>query len=184
MSTEQPASVDALREAEQALQTAIRSGDVEKLDQLLDDRVRYTGPDGLSLTPTYWPSFREPPRGSRSLRAFSTPAPGYTPMAPGASWPPMPARSRTPDRHGPGEASRPPGHGDALTGIQARRVRAGRPRQKLPDQGRTSWRAAASTVCARRTAMVIGPTPPGTGVIRLARFRALSKSTSPTLPTL
>jgi len=47
-----------------------------------------------------------------------------------------------------------------------------------------SWFAAASTVCASRTAMVIGPTPPGTGVIRRARVRAVSKSTSPTLPGL
>lgn len=37
-----------------------------------------------------------------------------------------------------------------------------------------SWFAAASTVCASRTAMVIGPTPPGTGVIRRARVRAVS----------
>ena len=39
-----------LRDAEQQLQSAVRSGDVEALDRLLDDRVVYTGPDGRSLT--------------------------------------------------------------------------------------------------------------------------------------
>lgn len=50
MSTVQVAYVAALHEAERRLQTAIRSGDVETLDLLLDDRVVYTGPDGRSLT--------------------------------------------------------------------------------------------------------------------------------------
>lgn len=47
-----------------------------------------------------------------------------------------------------------------------------------------AWAAAAWTVCSSRTAMVIGPTPPGTGVIREARAAADSKWTSPTLPSL
>ncbi|WP_370092045.1 nuclear transport factor 2 family protein [Streptacidiphilus sp. MAP12-20] len=42
--------VAALHEAEQRLQGAVRAGDVEALDLLLDDRVVYTGPDGRSLT--------------------------------------------------------------------------------------------------------------------------------------
>ncbi len=50
MSTEQVALVATLHEAEQRLQAAVRSGDVETLDLLLDDRVVYTGPDGRSLT--------------------------------------------------------------------------------------------------------------------------------------
>ena len=44
--------------------------------------------------------------------------------------------------------------------------------------------SAAATVCCSSTAMVIGPTPPGTGVIRLARALAPEKSTSPMLPGL
>lgn len=47
-----------------------------------------------------------------------------------------------------------------------------------------SCRAAASTVCSSSVAIVIGPTPPGTGVMRPARSTAESKSTSPTLPGL
>jgi S1-C subfamily serine protease len=43
---------------------------------------------------------------------------------------------------------------------------------------------AAVSVCSSSTAIVIGPTPPGTGVIRLARSAAASYSTSPTLPGL
>lgn len=39
-----------LREAERALQTAMVAGDADALDGLLDDRVRYTGPDGAVLT--------------------------------------------------------------------------------------------------------------------------------------
>lgn len=50
MGTDQAALVAALHEAEQKLQAAVRSGDSEALDQLLDDRVRYTGPDGRVLT--------------------------------------------------------------------------------------------------------------------------------------
>ncbi|MFC1408860.1 nuclear transport factor 2 family protein [Streptacidiphilus sp. N1-12] len=50
MSTEHAALVAALEEAEQRLQSAVRAGDVEALDLLLDDRVVYTGPDGRSLT--------------------------------------------------------------------------------------------------------------------------------------
>lgn len=40
----------ALHEAEQKLQAAVRSGDVQALDLLLDDRVIYTGPDGSVMT--------------------------------------------------------------------------------------------------------------------------------------
>lgn len=47
---EQAALVAALHEAERRLQAAVRAGDVETLDLLLDDRVVYTGPDGRSLT--------------------------------------------------------------------------------------------------------------------------------------
>jgi ketosteroid isomerase-like protein len=50
MSTEQAALVAALHEAEQELQAAIRAGDIQTLDLLLDDRVVYTGPDGRSVT--------------------------------------------------------------------------------------------------------------------------------------
>ncbi|MEZ0090748.1 nuclear transport factor 2 family protein [Streptacidiphilus sp. EB129] len=50
MGTDQVALAAALHEAEQRLQAAVRSGDVEALDLLLDDRVVYTGPDGRSLT--------------------------------------------------------------------------------------------------------------------------------------
>src|SRR5256885_2837705 len=42
---------------------------------------------------------------------------------------------------------------------------------------------AADTVLSSSIAMVIGPTPPGTGVIAPATSRAASKSTSPTRPS-
>ncbi|SEN77843.1 nuclear transport factor 2 family protein [Actinacidiphila rubida] len=50
MGTAQGDLVAALHEAEQRLQTAVRSGDVEVLDVLMDDRAVYTGPDGRSFT--------------------------------------------------------------------------------------------------------------------------------------
>ena len=51
MGTDDQAALEAaLHEAEQRLQAAVRSGDVEALDLLLDDRVVYTGPDGISIT--------------------------------------------------------------------------------------------------------------------------------------
>ena len=43
-------------------------------------------------------------------------------------------------------------------------------------------RSAASTQLLRRVATVMGPTPPGTGVIQPATSRASSKRTSPTSP--
>src|SRR5450759_2299696 len=43
-----------------------------------------------------------------------------------------------------------------------------------------AWAVAARTRWVRRRAFVIGPTPPGTGVIAPATDLALSKSTSPT----
>ena len=43
-------------------------------------------------------------------------------------------------------------------------------------------RSAAATVCSSSIAIVIGPTPPGTGVIIDARGTIASKSMSPTLP--
>src|SRR5262249_27861550 len=42
------------------------------------------------------------------------------------------------------------------------------------------WRSAAVTVLTRSMATVIGPTPPGTGVIAPATGATASKSTSPT----
>ncbi|MGW5355707.1 nuclear transport factor 2 family protein [Streptomyces sp. NPDC004031] len=39
-----------LREAERRLRTAVLAGDADALDALLDDRARYTGPDGGVLT--------------------------------------------------------------------------------------------------------------------------------------
>lgn len=50
MGTDQVASEATLHEAEQRLQAAVRSGDVEALRLLLDERVVYTGPDGSTLT--------------------------------------------------------------------------------------------------------------------------------------
>ncbi|MEE4545673.1 nuclear transport factor 2 family protein [Streptomyces sp. V4-01] len=50
METGQAALEAGLYEAERALQTAMRAGDVAALDLLLDDRVVYTGPDGRSQT--------------------------------------------------------------------------------------------------------------------------------------
>jgi ketosteroid isomerase-like protein len=44
------AAEDTLREAERGLQSAMLAGDVATLDQLLDDRVIATGPDGRRFT--------------------------------------------------------------------------------------------------------------------------------------
>ena len=41
-----------------------------------------------------------------------------------------------------------------------------------------------STVFLNKQAIVIGPTPPGTGVIALATFETSLKSTSPTMPSV
>ena len=49
---------------------------------------------------------------------------------------------------------------------------------------RPSCSAAARVGWAMGVAMVMGPTPPGTGVISEARSIARSKSTSPTIPLL
>ncbi|MFI0895518.1 nuclear transport factor 2 family protein [Streptomyces sp. NPDC020983] len=49
--TDQVAGPEAeLREAERRLRAAVLAGDADALDGLLDDRVRYTGPDGGVLT--------------------------------------------------------------------------------------------------------------------------------------
>lgn len=50
MGTDEAARGAALHEAEQRLQAAVRSGDVEALRLLLDDHVVYTGPDGSTST--------------------------------------------------------------------------------------------------------------------------------------
>jgi len=50
MTRDQAGLEAALRDAERRLQSAVRSGDADVLEQLLDDRVVYTGPDGRSLT--------------------------------------------------------------------------------------------------------------------------------------
>ncbi|WP_201776371.1 nuclear transport factor 2 family protein [Streptacidiphilus carbonis] len=50
MTMDQTALEAALSDAERELQSAVRSGDVEALDRLLDDGVVYTGPDGRCLT--------------------------------------------------------------------------------------------------------------------------------------
>src|SRR5829696_359886 len=55
---------------------------------------------------------------------------------------------------------------------------------RQPDAGVTTARArAAFTVFTSSIAIVIGPTPPGTGVIAPATCFAASKSTSPTNPS-
>ena len=41
------------------------------------------------------------------------------------------------------------------------------------------WARALSRVCSMRLMTVMGPTPPGTGVMKLARSDAGAKSTSP-----
>ncbi|MFJ4406638.1 nuclear transport factor 2 family protein [Streptomyces sp. NPDC088910] len=50
MGMDQVALEAALHDAEQRLQAAVQSGDVQALDVLLDDRVVYTGPDGSTVT--------------------------------------------------------------------------------------------------------------------------------------
>src|SRR6185295_6077548 len=54
------------------------------------------------------------------------------------------------------------------------------PRRRLAHAATRVPSLAAATVLASSIATVIGPTPPGTGVIHDARARAASKSTSPT----
>lgn len=41
------ADQESLDASESALQRAVRAGDVDTLDRLLDDEVRYVGPDGV-----------------------------------------------------------------------------------------------------------------------------------------
>ncbi len=93
---------------------------------------------------------------------------------PGAG--PGPGGRLAPERGGPRNGRRPgPGSGaPGVTGGAAQRSARSSP----------ACAAAARTVCSSRTAMVIGPTPPGTGVISEARAAADSKWTSPTLPSL
>lgn len=50
MTSDQAGLEEDLRDAERRLQSAVRAGDVDALDRLLDDRVVYTGPDGVVLT--------------------------------------------------------------------------------------------------------------------------------------
>ena len=50
--------------------------------------------------------------------------------------------------------------------------------------GETVARQQAASVLARRQAIVIGPTPPGTGVIAPATGATLAKSTSPAMTGL
>lgn len=50
MTSDQTEFEAALGDAERRLQSAVRAGDVEALDRLLDDRAVYTGPDGGTLT--------------------------------------------------------------------------------------------------------------------------------------
>ncbi|WP_235032689.1 nuclear transport factor 2 family protein [Actinacidiphila yanglinensis] len=50
MGMDQVALEAALHDAEQRLQAAVRAGDAQELDRLLDDRVIYTGPDGSTMT--------------------------------------------------------------------------------------------------------------------------------------
>src|SRR6185436_5253087 len=55
----------------------------------------------------------------------------------------------------------------------------GRPLRRHHAARAATAHSAAVTVFARSSATVIGPTPPGTGVIARARSRAAAKSTSP-----
>jgi ketosteroid isomerase-like protein len=48
--TDENTVADDLREAERRLQAAQLAGDVAALDQLLDDRLIFTGPDGACYT--------------------------------------------------------------------------------------------------------------------------------------
>ena len=52
-----------------------------------------------------------------------------------------------------------------------------RTRRSAPLPGR-------AMVCSIKRAMVVGPTPPGTGVIMPATVMASEKATSPTFPSL
>src|SRR3546814_3072867 len=54
-----------------------------------------------------------------------------------------------------------------------------KPLLQEPGRQSASSASAASSVFCISVATVIGPTPPGTGVIQLARFAASAKPTSP-----
>src|SRR6202035_1571495 len=97
-------------------------------------------------------------------------------------------------RAAPRRLNRPKPHGarfreqrlrQPLTDLRAWLVRF-LPYAQTGGSGRTLRRHAASRVLRNRHAIVIGPTPPGTGVIATATRRTESKSTSPTrwLPPL
>ena len=98
------------------------------------------------------------------------------------------ASSRMPANSNHGRNSETP----SSTAAGAASISAGRSRRqsivtarslRRPASGQAATLAcAASMVLRSRHAIVIGPTPPGTGVIALARCAAASKSTSPTSP--
>jgi len=52
--------------------------------------------------------------------------------------------------------------------------------RQIAGSGKLFWLAAAIRVLRRRQAMVIGPTPPGTGVMAPATCLASANATSPT----
>ncbi len=78
---------------------------------------------------------------------------------------------------------RPPGsHTNGLVELRLDRLQA-----NLAMKGSAvhdAEHSAASVVCSSNMAMVMGPTPPGTGVISAATPRASSKATSPVSPEL
>ena len=73
----------------------------------------------------------------------------------------------------------------ARRGAAAASEARGRPARggQLPRGGSSARRRAAQSVLRSSIAMVIGPTPPGTGVIAPATSATASKSTSPTSPS-
>src|SRR6267143_4103111 len=64
--------------------------------------------------------------------------------------------------------------------LQASRQLGDREHRARRAHATPSWRSVARKVLRRSIAIVIGPTPPGTGVIARARAATLSNSTSPT----
>src|SRR3546814_20684845 len=80
-----------------------------------------------------------------------------------------PAPRRAAGSNGPDQGPHPPGAARSLS-PQAPRSGAGSP----------AWRPAAVTVLASSTALVIGPTPPGPGVLAPDTAAPSAKTTPPT----
>ena len=120
--------------------------------------------------------------GSEMLRAKGGRGVAACGRRPGFQARPRQARTRLPERRAP----RVP-KAEKASGILPEAFSFGDAppcAQNIYIYSRPALRIALKTVCCIKVAIVIGPTPPGTGVYALERGAAFSKSISPILPAL